>query len=65
MTCPIKRLLSLASLAAIAALPFPQTAQAQHAQYDALVATHAMSMMEKPRSVCRYDGSHANMKKNT
>jgi soluble lytic murein transglycosylase-like protein len=41
MTCPIKRLLSLAWLAAIAALPFPQTAQAQHAQYDALVATHA------------------------
>jgi soluble lytic murein transglycosylase-like protein len=37
----MKRLLSLAWLAAIAALPFPQTAQAQRAQYDALVATHA------------------------
>src|ERR1035437_8706912 len=41
MTCPMKRLLSLAWLAAIAALSFPQIAQAQHAQYDALVATHA------------------------
>jgi soluble lytic murein transglycosylase-like protein len=41
MTCPMKRLLSLASLAAIAALSFPQIARAQHAQYDALVATHA------------------------
>jgi soluble lytic murein transglycosylase-like protein len=38
---PMKRLLSLACLAAMAALPLPQTAQAQRAQYDALVATHA------------------------
>jgi soluble lytic murein transglycosylase-like protein len=37
----MKRLLSLAWLAAIAALPFPEIALAQHAQYDALVATHA------------------------
>jgi soluble lytic murein transglycosylase-like protein len=37
----MKRLLSLACLAAMAALPLPQTAQAQRAQYDALVATHA------------------------
>jgi soluble lytic murein transglycosylase-like protein len=37
----MKRLLSPAWLAALAALPFPQAAQAQHAQYDALVATHA------------------------
>jgi len=37
----MKRLLSLGCLAAMAALPFSQTAQAQHAQYDALVATHA------------------------
>jgi soluble lytic murein transglycosylase-like protein len=37
----MKRSLSLASLAAVAALYLPQTAQAQHAQYDALVATHA------------------------
>ena len=37
----MKRLLSLAWLAAIAVLPFPEIALAQHAQYDALVATHA------------------------
>jgi soluble lytic murein transglycosylase-like protein len=37
----MKRLLSLGWLAVMAALPFPQTAQAQHAEYDALVATHA------------------------
>ena len=37
----MKRLLSLAGLAAVAALHFPQAAQAQRAQYDALVATHA------------------------
>src|ERR1700730_18251294 len=40
-TAPMKRLLSLAWRAALAALAFPQAAQAQHAQYDALVATHA------------------------
>jgi soluble lytic murein transglycosylase-like protein len=37
----MKRSLCLASLAAVAALYFPQTAQAQHAEYDVLVATHA------------------------
>jgi soluble lytic murein transglycosylase-like protein len=37
----MKRLLSLGWLAAMAALPFPETAQAQHAEYDELVATHA------------------------
>jgi soluble lytic murein transglycosylase-like protein len=37
----MKRLLSLGWLAAMAVLPFPGTAQAQHAEYDALVATHA------------------------
>src|SRR5450759_686294 len=37
----MKRLLSLAWLAAIAVLPFSQTAQAQRADYDALVASHA------------------------
>ena len=37
----MKRLLSLVWLAALAALPFPEIAQAQHAEYDALVATHA------------------------
>jgi soluble lytic murein transglycosylase-like protein len=37
----MKRLLSLAWLTALAALPFPEIALAQHAQYDALVATHA------------------------
>jgi soluble lytic murein transglycosylase-like protein len=33
--------LFLASLAAVAALYLPQTARAQHAEYDVLVATHA------------------------
>src|SRR5471030_860414 len=37
----MKRLLSLGWLAAMAALPFPETALAQHAEYDGLVATHA------------------------
>jgi soluble lytic murein transglycosylase-like protein len=37
----MKRLPSLASLAAIAALCFPHLAAAQHAEYDALVASHA------------------------
>ena len=37
----MKRLLSLAGLAAMAALYFPQSAHAQRAEYDALVATHA------------------------
>jgi soluble lytic murein transglycosylase-like protein len=37
----MKHLLTLAWLAAIAALPFSQTAHAQRAEYDALVATHA------------------------
>jgi soluble lytic murein transglycosylase-like protein len=37
----MQRLLSLAWLAAMAALAFPQSAHAQRAQYDALVATHA------------------------
>jgi soluble lytic murein transglycosylase-like protein len=37
----MKRLLSLAWLAAIAMLPISIPAQAQHADYDALVATHA------------------------
>jgi soluble lytic murein transglycosylase-like protein len=40
----MKRLLSLAWLASMAALPLSQTAQAQqarHGEYDALVATHA------------------------
>src|SRR6202163_4341796 len=39
----MKRLISLAWLAAISALPFPQTAQAQRAEYDSLVATHAQA----------------------
>lgn len=39
----MKRLLSLAWLAALAALPFPQAAFAQRADYDALVATHAQA----------------------
>ena len=39
----MKRLLSLAWLTAMAALPFPQTAHAQRAEYDALVATHAQA----------------------
>jgi soluble lytic murein transglycosylase-like protein len=37
----MKRLLSLAWLAALALLPFSEIAQAQHAKYDALVASHA------------------------
>jgi soluble lytic murein transglycosylase-like protein len=37
----MKRLLSLGWLAAMAALPFPEIAWAQHAEYDGLVATHA------------------------
>jgi len=37
----MKRLLSLAWLAAIATLPFSENALAQRAEYDALVATHA------------------------
>src|SRR3954466_8255162 len=39
----MKRLLSLAWLAAMALLPLTQAAQAQHAEYDALVATHAQA----------------------
>jgi soluble lytic murein transglycosylase-like protein len=37
----MKRLLSLAWLAAIATLPFSQIARAQHADYDAMVVSHA------------------------
>lgn len=37
----MKHLLTLAWLAAIAVLPFSQTAHAQRAEYDALVASHA------------------------
>src|SRR5450631_2889557 len=37
----MKRLLSLGWLAAMAALPFPEIARAQHAEYDGLVASHA------------------------
>ena len=37
----MKRLLSLAWLAAMTALLFPHTAQAQRAEYEAMVATHA------------------------
>jgi hypothetical protein len=39
----MKRLLSLASLLTLAVLPFSQGAQAQHAEYGALVATHAQA----------------------
>jgi soluble lytic murein transglycosylase-like protein len=39
----MRRSLSLASLAAIAALSFSETALAQRAEYDALVATHAQA----------------------
>ena len=39
----MKRLLSLAWLAAMAALPFSQTAQAQRADYEGMVATHAQA----------------------
>jgi len=37
----MKHLLTLSWLAAIAVLPFSQTAHAQRAEYDTLVATHA------------------------
>ena len=37
----MKRLITLAWLAAMGALPFSQAAYAQHADYDALVASHA------------------------
>ena len=37
----MQRSLSLAWLVAVAALAFPQPGHAQHAEYDALVATHA------------------------
>jgi soluble lytic murein transglycosylase-like protein len=37
----MKRLLSLACVTAMAALPFPQAALAQHPRYDELVAIHA------------------------
>jgi soluble lytic murein transglycosylase-like protein len=37
----MKRLISLVWLAAMALLPFPQIAEAQRAEYDALVASHA------------------------
>jgi soluble lytic murein transglycosylase-like protein len=37
----MKRLFSLVCLATLAALYFPEVARAQHAEYDALVATHA------------------------
>jgi soluble lytic murein transglycosylase-like protein len=37
----MKNQLSLAWLAAVAVLAFPQIGHAQHAEYDALVATHA------------------------
>jgi soluble lytic murein transglycosylase-like protein len=39
----MKRNLLLATLVAIVALHFPQMAQAQRAEYDALVATHAQA----------------------
>lgn len=39
----MKRLLSLASLAAMAMLPLSQAAHAQRANYDAMVATHAQA----------------------
>jgi soluble lytic murein transglycosylase-like protein len=39
----MKRLLSLASFAAIAVLSLSQPALAQHAEYDALVASHAQA----------------------
>ena len=39
----MKRLISLASLLTVAALPFSQAAHAQHAEYNALVATHAQA----------------------
>src|SRR6202048_4660753 len=39
----MRRLLSLASFASIAALSFSETALAQRAEYDAMVATHAQA----------------------
>jgi soluble lytic murein transglycosylase-like protein len=39
----MKRLLTLAALAAIAALPFAETAHAQRADYNELVARHAQA----------------------
>jgi soluble lytic murein transglycosylase-like protein len=39
----MNRLLTLAWLAAMAVLPFSQTAQAQRADYDAMVASHAQA----------------------
>jgi soluble lytic murein transglycosylase-like protein len=39
----MKRPLSLVWLATLAALPFSQAAHAQHAEYNALVATHAQA----------------------
>jgi soluble lytic murein transglycosylase-like protein len=39
----MKHFLVLARLAVMAALPFPQVALAQHAEYNALVATHAQA----------------------
>jgi soluble lytic murein transglycosylase-like protein len=39
----MKRHFFLAGLAAIVALPFPQSALAQRAQYEALVASHAQA----------------------
>src|SRR6266403_4082384 len=39
----MKRLVSLASLLTLAALPLSQAADAQHAEYNALVATHAQA----------------------
>src|SRR5260370_32310237 len=39
----MRRVLSLGSLAAFAALSFSETALAQRAEYDALVATHAQA----------------------
>jgi soluble lytic murein transglycosylase-like protein len=39
----MKRLLSFAWLATMATLAFPQIALAQHAEYDALVASHAQA----------------------
>ncbi len=37
----MKRLLWLFSLAAVAALPLPASAQTSHSKYDGLIATHA------------------------
>jgi soluble lytic murein transglycosylase-like protein len=39
----MKRLISLAWLVAMTALPFSQSAHAQRAEYDSLVATHAQA----------------------